>query len=530
MFDLLIRNAEVLDGLGNTPFSADVAIRGQEIAEVGSLEQAQATRVLDGKGLHLSPGFIDIHTHSGFLYPINPKAESKVHQGVTTEVIGHCGISVAPMFGDARREAESLTKMIGIDISWSTFTEYTNQLHERGIALNVIHLLGHGTLRDAVIGRTDREPTDEEIARMQKEIDRAFEQGVWGMSSGLIYPPGTFTKTHELIELGKAVARNGGLYSTHVRGEGETLLKAIGEAVEIGECAGVPVQISHLKAAGKRHWPLGARALEQIKKALNMGMDIAADMYPYLAGHTELSALLPYWMHNEGNQKLLERLADPATRERVKQEMVRSGGEFSPENLTGGFDGLFIGLAAGHPEYQGKTLQKISDELKKEPIDVIFDIILETNCVAFVNILDQSEDNVRMFIQHPKVMIGSDASAFAPYGLLGMVVPHPRTYGTFPRVLAKYARQEKILSLPEAIRRMTSLPADRLGVKDRGVIAKGKKADLVLFNADTIEDRATYQDPNQYPVGITAVVVNGEIVVENDEHTGALPGRVLTKS
>jgi len=395
--------------------------------------------------------------------------------------------------------------------------------------LNVIHLLGHGTLRDAVMGRTDREPTDEEIRQMQREINCAFEQGVWGMSTGLIYSPGTFTKTRELIELSKAVARNGGIYSTHVRGEGETLLKAIGEAIEIGECAGVPVQVSHLKAAGKKHWPLGPQALEQIQKALDMGMDIAADQYPYLAGHTELSALLPYWMHNEGNQKLLERLADPAMREQIKKEMRRGGDEFSPDNLTGGFDGLFIGLAAGHPEYQGKTVKKISEELQKAPVDTILDIILETNCVAFVNVLDQSEDNVRLFIQHPRVMIGSDASAFAPYGMLGMVVPHPRTYGTFPRVIARYVRQEKILSLPEAIRKMTSLPASRMGVKDRGVLARGKKADLVLFDAATIEDRATYENPNQYPVGIKAVVVNGKIVVENDEHTGELPGKVLTK-
>ncbi|RJP18676.1 MAG: D-aminoacylase [Candidatus Abyssobacteria bacterium SURF_5] len=529
MFDLLIQNVQVLDGLGKKEFHSDIAVKGDEIAEIGNLAGAEAKRVLNGKGLHISPGFIDVHTHSEFLYPLNPNAESKVHQGVTTEIIGHCGISAAPMFGDARREAESLTKMIGIDISWSNFSEYTRQLHERGIALNVIHLLGHGALRDAVMGRTDREPTDDEIRRMQTEIDRAFEQGAWGMSTGLIYPPGIYSTTKELIELNKAVARNGGIYSTHVRGEGATLLKAFGEAIEIGECAGVPVQISHIKAAGKNHWPLGPKALEKMQKALEMGMDIAADMYPYTAGHTELSALLPYWMHNEGNQKLLERLRDPAVRDRIKTEMMRGGEEFSPENLNGGYDGLFIGLSLGHPEYQGKTVKKISEELKKDPADTIMDIILECNCVAFVNIMDQSEDNVRMFIQHPKVMIGSDASAMAPYGMLGMVVPHPRTYGTFPRVLARYVRQEKILSLPEAIRKMTSLPAARWGISDRGVIGRGKKADLVVFDAGTIEDRATYENPNQYPVGIRAVVVNGKIVVENDEHTGELPGRVLTR-
>jgi N-acyl-D-aspartate/D-glutamate deacylase len=260
-----------------------------------------------------------------------------------------------------------------------------------------------------------------------------------------------------------------------------------------------------------------------------MGMDIAADMYPYIAGATELSALLPYWMHNEGNQKLLERLGDPAIRARIKKEMEKGGEEFSPENLTGGYDGLLICLSAGHPEYQGKTVRQISEELRKDPIDTVMDIVLESNCLVFVNIFDQTEDNVKLFMQHPRVMFGSDASSFAPYGILGMAVFHPRTYGTFPRVLAKYVRQEKILTLPEAIRKMTSLSASRWGIKDRGVVAKGKKADLVLFNASAIEDRATYENPNQYPVGIKAVIVNGKIVVEDDEHTGALPGRVLTR-
>jgi N-acyl-D-amino-acid deacylase len=307
------------------------------------------------------------------------------------------------------------------------------------------------------------------------------------------------------------------------------LLKALSEAVEIGECAGVPVQVSHLKVAGKRHWGSGPKALDIIQKALDMGMDIAADMYPYLAGHTELPAVLPYWVHNQGTQVLLERLADPQSRARIKEEGVQRSGEFGPEDLTGGWDGLTIGLSVGHPEYQGRSIKRISEELRKEPIDTIMDIILECNGVAFVNVHDQAEENVRRFIRHPKVMIGSDAAAFAPYGLLGMTMPHPRTYGTFPRVLGKYVREEKILTLLEAIRKMTSLPASRLGLKDRGVLARGKKADLVLFNADTISDRATYENPNQYPVGIKAVIVNGAIVVEDDEHTGALPGRILKK-
>lgn len=529
MLDLLIRGGCVLDGTGKEEFVADVGITGDTITDLGKLERAQAQRTLDGKGLHVAPGFIDAHTHSEYLYPVNPKAESKVHQGVTTEVVGHCGISAAPLIGDARAEAESLIKMLDINLDWTTFEDYNKRILKEGVAVNIIHLLGHGTMRDAVIGRTDRAPTEAELKRMQKEIDRAFEHGVWGMSTGLIYPPGTFTRTEELIELSKAVGRNGGLYSSHVRGEGETLLKAIGEAIEIGERAGVSVQISHLKAAGKKNWDLGPRALELIEKALKMGMDIAADMYPYLAGHTELSAVLPYWTHNKGTQAMLERLADPQTRKQIKEEMQKGSGEFGVDNLTGGWDGLFIGLSVGHPEYQGKTLKKISNDLKKDPLDTIMDIILECNNIAFVNIMDQAENNVRLFIRHPKVMIGSDASAFAPYGLLGMTVPHPRTYGTFPRVLAKYVREEKLLTLPEAIRKMTSLPATRFGIKDRGVIARGKKADLVLFNAKTIADRATYENPNQYPVGIKVVIVNGKIVVEDDEHTGALPGKILRR-
>lgn len=529
MFDILIKGGRVLDGTGAEEYVADVGITGDMISDVGDLEDAKAELMMDASDLHVAPGFIDMHTHSGFLYPINPKAESKVHQGVTTEVIGHCGNSIAPLFGDAKNDAAAMAGKLGIELTWSTFEEYDNIILEQGVALNIVHLLGHGTLRDSVMGRTDRPPTDDEIKRMQVEIDRAFEHGVFGMSSGLIYPPGCYVETGELIELSKAVSRNGGFYSTHIRGEGETLLKAVAEAIEIGECAGVSVQISHLKVAGKKYWDTGSKALELIDDALNKGMDIMADQYPYLAGSTELQAILPYWVHNEGNQKLLERLSDPQTRDKIKAEMLQGGTEFGINNITGEWDGIFIGLAVGHPEYQGKTVQKIAGELNKDPIDTVMDIIVETNCFSFINLMTQSEDNVKLFLKHPKVMIGSDAASFAPYGMLGATFPHPRTYGTFPRIIGKYAREEGIISLPSAIRKMTLLPATRLGLKDRGVIEKGKKADLTIFNAETIRDRATYEDPNQYPVGIKAVIVNGEVIVEDDEHTGALPGRILKR-
>ncbi len=529
MFDLLIKNAKVLDGLGSEERVADVGVKGDTIEAVGDLAVSEAERVIDAEELHAAPGFIDMHTHSGFLFPINPKAESKVHQGVTTEVIGHCGTSIAPLRGDALREAETLTKMIGLDIDWETFDGYNDKVLGQGVAVNIVHLLGHGTMRDAVMGRTDREPTDEEIKQMHAEIDSAFEQGVFGMSTGLIYPPGCYAKTDELIELSKAVFRNGGLYSSHIRGEGETLLGSLSEAIEIGECAGVPVQISHLKVAGQKYWDSGSEALGLIDKALGMGMDITADQYPYLAGHTGLSAILPKWVHNEGAQALIERLKDPDTRARIRKEMEIGEGEFGIDNITDGWDGILIGLAAGNPEHQGKTVKQIAEELGKDPIDTVFDIIIECNDISYVNLMTQSEDNVRLFIKHPKVMVGSDASAMAPYGLLGMTVPHPRTYGTFPRVLGEYVREQKILSLPEAVRKMTSLTAGKLGLKDRGTLETGKKADIVLFDADTIGDRATYQDPNQYPVGIKAVIVNGKIVVEDDEHTGALPGQVIKR-
>ena len=529
MFDLLIKNAKVLDGLGSEEFAGDIGINGDTISEIGEIGEAEADRTIDAAGRHAAPGFIDMHTHSGFLYLINPKAESKVHQGVTTEVVGHCGTSIAPLKGDAKKEAESLTKILGLDIDWETFAEYNAKVLEQGVALNIAHLLGHGTLRDAVMGRADRAPTDEEIEAMQKEIDRAFDQGVFGMSTGLIYPPGCYAKTDELIELSKAVARNGGLYSSHLRGEGETLLDAISEAVDIGEGAGVPIQISHLKVAGQQHWDSGPGALELIDKALAMGMDITADQYPYLAGATGLSAILPKWVHNEGGAVLIGRLSDSETRKRIRKEMEKGDSEFGIDNITDGWNGILVGLAIGHPEYQGRTIQDISQELGKDPIDTVFDIIVECNDILYVNLMTQSEDNVRLFIKHPNVVIGSDASAMAPYGLLGATVPHPRTYGTFPRVLGEYVREQKILTLPEAIRKMTSAPAKKLGLTDRGVLAQGKKADLVLFDADTIADRATYQDPNQYPVGIKAVIVNGTIVVEDDEHTGALPGRVVRK-
>jgi len=529
MFDILIKNGRILDGLGNEDFISDIGIDGDTISDVGNLNKAEAKRILDATGLHVAPGFIDIHTHSGLLYTINRKAESAVHQGVTTEVIGNCGISIAPLEGDANQEIKSMAKMMGIELNWKTFSEYEDLLLEEGVSVNFVHLLGHGNLRDVTMGRTDREPTEEEIKKMKAEINRSFEYGVFGLSSGLIYPPGTFTKTDELIELSKTVAQNGGYYSSHIRGEGETLLKAVSEAIEIGKCSSAPVQISHLKVAGLKYWDLGPRVLELIDSVLEMGMDIAADMYPYLAGHTSLGAILPYWVHNQGNEVLLKRFKDITTRERIKKEMQERGGEFSIDNITDGWNGIIISLSMGHPEYQGRSIKQISEELKKDPIDTVLDIITECNCVVFVNLMTQSEDNVQLFIQHPKVMIASDSYTLAPYGLLGMMRPHPRTYGTFPRVLCEYVRKKKIISLSEAIRKMTSLPASRLGLKDRGIIATGKKADIVLFDAENIKDQATYEDPNQYPAGINTVMVNGKIVIENNEHSGALPGIALRR-
>lgn len=511
-----IRSVSILDGSGAPAYRGDIALEGDRIMAIGDLTRADGEVAVDGAGLTAAPGFIDMHSHSDFTLPILPRAESKVYQGVTTEVIGQCGDSPAPLTPETREVARAADPKLPWE--WLTFADYLDYLRQSGLALNVVPLVGHSAVREAGMGYEDRPPTAEEMATMKRLVAQAMEEGAWGISSGLIYAPGLYATTDELVELARVAAERGGFYFSHIRGEGSRLLKAVGEAIEIGERAGAPVQIAHLKASKPENWSLLPQALALLEGARARGLDVAADRYPYTASSTSLSTSLPPWAHDGGREALLERLGSPEGRGRILSDM-------RPRL----WDKVLIAYSPNDPALEGLTVADIAARRGRPPAEAVLDVLLETEARISEIHFGMSEDNLRTVLRHPAVMIGSDASARAPEGPTGEGKPHPRGYGTFPRVLGKYAREEKVLTLPEAVRKMTGLPAERMGLRDRGRLAAGMKADLVLFDADTVRDRATYTDPHQYPAGIAYVWVNGQLVIGPEGHTGALPGQVLSR-
>jgi len=532
MFDIIVKNGYVIDGTGNPWFKADVGINGQKISEIDSLGTEEASKIIDASGLVVSPGFIDMHSHSDLNLLINPKAESKIRQGITTEVIGNCGGSAAPLNDLLKEEMKKTTPLIkeaGLELDWSTMAEYLNRLDRQGVAVNVVPLVGHENIRVSTIGFDDRAPTDAELEEMKKMLSQAMEEGAFGMSTGLIYPPGCYAKTNELIELSKVVASYRGIYTSHIRGEGEKLLDSVKEAIEIGEKAKLPVEISHHKAGGKANWGKVKESLKMMEEARGRGIDVTCDVYPYIAASFGLSAMLPSWTHEGGTEKLLERLRDPKTRERLKREMEEEAqGQSSPLKAAG-WDATQIARCRKHPDFEGKTVAEIAQTKNVDPFMFVFDLLIEENTAVSVVRFAMCEDDVCTVIGHSVSMIGTDGSAVAPYGVLGKGKPHPRNYGTFPRVLAKYVREEKILTLESAIRKMTSLPAQKLGLRDRGLIREGMYADITIFDPEKVVDKASYADPHQYPEGIEYVLVNGEVTVDKGEYTGVLLGKALRK-
>jgi N-acyl-D-amino-acid deacylase len=512
----VIRHLDVLDGTGAPAYRADIGLAGDRIAAIGDLSAVTADTSIDGTGLVAAPGFIDMHSHSDFTLPINPRAESKVRQGVTTEVIGQCGDSAAPLSLATRELARAANPHLAWD--WTGFGEYLDHLRQQGLAVNVVPLVGHGTVRSASMGLDARAPTTSEMATMKQSIAGAMDEGAWGISTGLIYPPGIYASTDELVELARVAAKRGGYYSSHIRGEGSRLLKAVAEAIEIGERAGLPVQIAHLKASKPENWSLLPHALQLIDDARARGLDVAADRYPYTASSSGLSALLPPWAHDGGRAALLDRLRSPEARQRIL------GGARARQ-----WDRLLIAHAPGSPEIEGLTVAEIADQRGTSPDETVLDVLMENEARISVIHFGMKEENLRAVLRHPAVMIGSDGSARIPKGPLAEGKSHPRSYGTFPRVLGRYAREEGVLSLPEAVHKMSGLPAERLRLPDRGRLVQGMRADVVLFDPDTVRDRATYTQPYQYPVGIKYVFVNGQVVVGPEGHTGALPGRILSR-
>ncbi len=526
MIDILIKNAAVVDGSGSPGFKADLEVREDKITAIGELGKCEAHRVIDASGLIVTPGFVDMHSHADFRLPICPEAGSLVHQGITTVVVGQCGMSPAPLLDSTRKKVTDYLSSAMTPLpwdQWSSFGDYLSYLTDMGIALNIVPLVGQGMVRAAVMGYSSDRPDNGRLKDMRKLVAKALEEGAAGVSTGLIYPPGSYANTEEIISVCRPVAECKGLYSSHIRGEGDTLLEAVGEAVRIGRTLGCPVQISHFKAGKKKNWDKASKALELIDSALEEGLDVAADMYPYQAGCTFLHAMLPEWAQEGGKADILSRLKETGLRVKMEEDMETKG-FFYPVS----WEKILISNSPRKREYQGHYVAELAAGAGKTPYQWFFDTLIETEMEIDMIIFLISEDNIRMQLTHPAVMIGTDGSAYTPGSRHSKGLPHPRNYGAFPRVLGRYVREQKVLTLEEAVWKMTGRPAGRLGWKDRGLIREGYRADLVILDPETVKDEATYTDPHRYPTGIFHVMVNGRLVVQDGRQTDARPGTVLS--
>ncbi len=526
--DILVRGGLVLDGSGAPGARADLAIRDGHIAAIGTELGEDAAKVIDAAGLAVAPGFIDIKTHSDFTLPINPKAESKVRQGVTTEIIGHCGFSVAPALPG---KVELLREYLSPSAPWLPFRETTFADYLSGFpatAVNAGMLVGHNTLRLMVMGMAERTPTADELARMIALLEEALDAGALGLSSGLFTAPGSYARPEEMIALCRVVERYNAGYFTHIRDESNKVLDAVAEAIDIAETCGVHVEIVHFKCSGTDNWGKAARALEMIAAAKARGLNVDCDSYPYAAGSNPLKNLLPQWVQAGGVPAMLERLAAKPTRARIRTDIARDG--LNNWGRIPSWDCVRISISPHLPQHAGKTIGAMAAERGEDPIDTVADYLVADQGATRVLVTSISEDDIRDIVASPLALVGSDGNCVATTGTVSQGLPHPRFYGTFPRIIGHYVGELGLLPLELAVHKMTGATARALKLRDRGLLREGYRADVTIFDRADFRDRATYADPHQYPTGPrTTVIVNGAVVVEDATHTGALPGRVLRR-
>jgi N-acyl-D-amino-acid deacylase len=529
-YDLVIMNGRIVDGSGNPWFYGNIAIAGDRIVKVGHIGASRAKRRIDARGLIVAPGFIDMLGQSETALLIDPRAESKIYQGITTEITGEGG-SIAPLTDYILQEMEPSLRHFNITVDWRTLDEYFKRLERSKSAINIATYVGATQVRQCVLKDEDRAPTPAELEAMKKLVAEAMQDGAVGLSTSLVYAPAFYAKTEELIELAKVASRHGGVYASHMRNESNSILQALDEAMRIGREANIPVEIFHLKMAGKPNWGRMGEVLKKIEEARAQGLDITADQYPYIAGGTSLGASIPPWAHEGGTAKFVERLKDPATREKLKREMRANASDW--ENffyLAGEGSGIMVAsvLNRSLARYEGKRITEIASLMgKADEIDALFDLVIADNGQTGAIYFLMNEEDVKLAMKKPWVSIGVDHGAVATTGKLAEGRAHPRGYGTFPRILGKYVRDEKVLSLEEAIRKMTSLAANRFHFHDRGLLKPGYFADIVIFDPQQISDVATFEDPNRLSNGVRFVLVNGEPVLFAGKPTGALPGRPL---
>ena len=530
-YDIVIRNGRIIDGTGSPWYAGDLGIRAGKIAALGHLEGQPARRTIDARGMVVAPGFIDMLGQSETSILVNPRLPSKIYQGITTEVTGE-GESIAPL-NDAIIKLDHVSwEHYGIQPAWRTFGEYFARLRKQGMGINLASYVGATQVRRVVVGEDNRAPTAAELERMKALVRDAMREGAVGLSTSLQYAPAPYATTEELIALAAEAGKLGGIYASHIRDEGNGIIGALDEAFRIGREARVPVEIWHLKAAGKSNWGRMAEIVAHIEAARKSGVDVAADTYAYTAAFNSFSAIIPPWAHDGGDKKLIERLKDPVQRARIRKEMETPGGDWNNEwqQVTG--PEAFIVGAVQNPKLvplQGKTIAEIAKLWNKDPIDTVFDLLVEDEAFTQVAFFLMSEPDVALALQQPWVSVCNDSQGTSTDGLLGKEHPHPRAYGAFPHILRQYVREEKKLTLEEAIRKFTALPAARMRFADRGVLKAGMWADVVVFDPETIRDVATFENPNRLSEGMQFVLVNGVPVIDGGKMTNALPGRVVTR-
>jgi N-acyl-D-amino-acid deacylase len=531
-FEMVIKGGMVLDGTGSPWFKRDIGIADGKISSVSPVS-GDGSRVIDAIGLVVAPGFIDLHNHADHGILAFPDATNYLMQGVTTSVTGNCGLSLAPV-NPANLELlkRYLSPFLNRDIDygwdWQSLDDFYQKVEAQGTAMNLAPLVGQGTIRLAVMGLRSDSPSTEEMRQMKKLLARALQDGAFGMSSGLIYPPGSYSSTEELIELASVLGDYGALYTSHIRNEGDTLVEAVDEAIRIAEENNIPLEISHHKAAGMNNYGKVNGTLKIMAQARQRGVEVNCDVYPYTAGSTTVTSALPNWVLEGGIGSMLKRLSNPETRKAIETEISEDQMSSTNRIRSADWRGIHIADCPRHHEYEGKSLEQIFMEkgTLDSPYQAFFDWLLETEADATMIMFSMDEDDVRTVMANPLSSIISDAWVTSPDA---GGKPHPRAYGTFPRVLGRYVREEKLMPLEHAVRKMTSMPASKIGLERRGIIREGFYADLVVFNPDTIIDRATFAEPHQYAEGIHYVLVNGQLVVDKGKPTGLRPGRILRR-
>lgn len=522
-FDILIRNGRIVDGTGNPSFQGDVGIRGGRIAAVGHLDGRTAARTIDAAGLTVAPGFVDIHNHSDYTLVADGDAQSMVRQGVATMIFGEGG-SAAPVGGKQERTREAS--------GWTDFQGYFARLLKQGISTNIGSYVGSSQVWTYVRGDKAGPPTAEEVKQMQAQVELAMRQGALGVASSLSGPPGSWIDTGTLVAMCEVAGRYGGIYSTHMRTEGRGVFESVAEAIEIGRRARVPVDIIHLKIAEHEMWGQMPELVSSIANARARGQEVEANVYPYRAGQNNLSSIIPPWAHEGGSQALIARLKDASLRPRLESEILHGipgTNWYNHYTATGGWDGMLL-VSFSNPkykQYEGKRMSEVIAAMGKPPVDVLFELLEENRGSVPTVYFHHSEDDMKFALRQPFVSIGSDGTAVTEEGPLAAGNPHPRYYGTFPRVLGKYVREEKVISLEEAIRKMTSANTAKIRVFDRGLLRSGQWADVTIFDAGKIIDHATYEKPHQYATGVEYLLVNGKVVLDHGRHTGARPGAIL---